>query len=328
VGVCDLERTSTGEPFYGGGQSGSKAVRKVLHCALLGFLIGGAVVVGATAQAQVLRLDYQTKQAGGSLRRGPVEVKAQHSRRINESGMNVIQPVVVVRVNGVEVGRLSGAEKVGGPATVVQLAEMDPANPFPEVLLSSFTGGAHCCNQIQVLSSDADGGNWREVTLGPFDGGPSPAEDPLRDGRFLIVDVDNRFLYRFDCYACSTAPARVWQLQGDRFVDVTHRPEFVPLHRRNLQRMARWFQEKSPNSPNGFLAGYVANKALVGELYDGWDRMIQRYDSASDWGLKECKGNYDEQGNCIGREVAYGSFPEALRAFLVESGYITPTGQQ
>ena len=303
-------------------------MRKVLHCALLGFLIGGAVVVGATAQAQVLRLDYQTKQAGGSLRRGPVEVKAQHSRRINESGMNVIQPVVVVRVNGVEVGRLSGAEKVGGPATVVQLAEMDPANPFPEVLLSSFTGGAHCCNQIQVLSSDADGGNWREVTLGPFDGGPSPAEDPLRDGRFLIVDVDNRFLYRFDCYACSTAPARVWQLQGDRFVDVTHRPEFVPLHRRNLQRMARWFQEKSPNSPNGFLAGYVANKALVGELYDGWDRMIQRYDSASDWGLKECKGNYDEQGNCIGREVAYGSFPEALRAFLVESGYITPTGQQ
>jgi hypothetical protein len=50
-------------------------------------------------------------------------------------------------------------------------------------------------------------------------------------------------------------------------VDVSHRPEFKPLHRCNLQRMAEWFLQKKPEDPNGFLAGYVANKALVGELY-------------------------------------------------------------
>jgi hypothetical protein len=73
-------------------------------------------------------------------------------------------------------------------------------------------------------------------------------------------------------------------------VDVSHRPEFKPIHRCNLQRMAVWFQQKDPKSPDGFLAGCMANKALVGELCDGWDRMNQRYEASSDWGLTECKG--------------------------------------
>jgi hypothetical protein len=248
-------------------------------------------------------------------------VSAQLQGRINDYGRHVLQPVAVVRVNGREVGRLSGAEWQA-PAALVQIAEMDPSNPYPEVLLSSFTGGAHCCNQIQVLTSDRNGKSWREVKLGSFDGGPSPAEDPLRNGRFLIVAIDNRFLYRFACYACSTAPARIWVLQGDAFVDVSHRPEFMPIHRRNLQRMAAWFQQKKPRSSNGFLAGYVANKALVGEFADGWGRMLRRFQSSSDWDLTECKGKRDFNGKCQGREIVYSSFPQALRAFLIETGYI------
>jgi len=292
-------------------------------------LIGLGALCGSPAVAQVLKMDYQNNLMSGSLRSGAIEVNAQQKRRINEEGSNVLQPVAVVRVNGIEVGRLVGAEKLGGwPAAVVQIAEMDPGNPYPEVLLSSFTGGTHCCNQIQVLTSDRSGENWLEVKFGQFDGGPSPAKDPLGNSRFLIVDVDNRFLYRFDCYACSKAPARVWELQGDAFVDVSHRPDFKPIHRRNLQRMAEWFQQKSPGFHNGFLAGYVANKALVGELYDGWDRMIQRYDRFSTSGLEECKGDLNDNGKCLGREIVYSSFPEALRAFLIDTGYIKPSGEQ
>jgi len=292
-------------------------------------LIGLGAFCGSPAVAQVLKMDYQNNRMSGSLRNGAMDVSAQQQRRINKDGSNVLQPVAVVRVNEIEVGRLVGAEKFGGsPAAVVQIAEMDPENPYPEVLLSSFTGGAHCCNQIQVLTSDRSGQTWREVKLGPFDGGPSPAQEPLGSGQLMIVGVDNRFLYRFAPYAFSWAPARIWQLQGDVFVDVSHRPEFKPLHRRKLKRMAEWFKEKSPGSQNGFLAGYVANKALVGELYDGWDRMIQRYDSSSTWGLDECKGTTDDNGKCLGRQINYSSFPEALRAFLVDTGYITPSGKQ
>ncbi|MFZ9849386.1 MAG: hypothetical protein ACO3EF_02320 [Vulcanococcus sp.] len=277
--------------------------------------------------AQVLRMDRPSSPMGGVLRRGAVEVRAEQQRRNHGSAMGGLQPVVVVRVRGREVGRLLGAETSGAPAALVQIAEMDPANPYPEVLLSSFTGGAHCCNQIQVLTADRKGNRWREVSLGPFNGTDAPAEDPLGTGRYLIVDSDNRFLYRFACYACSTTPARIWELQGDAFVDVSHRPAFQPLHRRNLERMAAWFEQKDPDSPNGFLAGYVANKALVGEWADGWQRMLERYDASSDWGLKECTAERDARGRCLGREVEYRSFPEALRAFLIDSGYIQPSAK-
>ena len=292
-----------------------------LRACVIASLIGLGGLCTNPAGDQILKMDQQSGRTTGTLRRGVVEVVAQQRRRINKYGKHVLQPVAVVRVNGREVGRLSGAEWQT-PASLVQIAEMDPSNPYPEVLLSSFTGGAHCCKQIQVLTSDRNGKNWREVKLGPFDGGPSPAEDPLRSGRFLIVSIDNRFLYRFACYACSTAPARIWALQGDAFVDVSHRPEFMPIHRRNLQRMAAWFQQKKPRSANGFLAGYVANKALVGEFADGWARMLQRFESSSDWDLTECKGQLDFTGKCQGREIVYSSFPQALRAFLIETGYI------
>jgi len=293
----------------------------------IALLVGLALAGAPPAPAQILEMNADSGRRSGTLRSGPVTVQASQSRRINEDGMAVSEPLVTVSLNGQSVGQLRGAEMVGGPAAVVQLAEMDPSNPYPEVLLSSFTGGAHCCNQIQVLSSDASGSCWREVTLGPFDGGPSPAKDPLGSGRFLIVDVDNRFLYRFDCYACSTAPTRIWQLQGTAFVDVSHRPEFVPLHRQRLRTMASWFNEKNPGSANGFLAGYVATKALVGELLDGWELMLKRYDASSDWGLKECKGELDDRGRCRGQEIEYASFPQALRAFLVDTGYMKPSGQ-
>jgi hypothetical protein len=92
-------------------------------------------------------------------------------------------------------------------------------------------------------------------------------------------------------------------LQADAFVDASHRPESEPLHRRKLERMADWFQQKDPQSPNGFLASYVANKALANELYGGWDRMTHRYDSSSGWGLQECKGDLDNNGKCLGRKI-------------------------
>ena len=56
--------------------------------------------------------------------------------------------------------------------------------------------------------------------------------------------------------------------------------------------------------------------------------MLQLYDPTSEWGLTECKGDLDANGKCMGGEIVYNSFPEALRAFLVESGYIKPTGEQ
>lgn len=284
--------------------------------------------------AQVLQLDGSgkagtsnagTSTGGDEIRRGPVLARIESRSRPVASGLTASQPVVRVLLNGRPVGELVGAERIGsgGADALLQVAELDPSNPHPEVLLSSFTGGAHCCNRTQVLSSDATGDTWRQVSLGDLNGGPHAASDPIGSGRFVLVDADNRFLYLFASYAGSRAPARIWQLQGDRFLDVSHHRDYLPLHRRRLQEMADWFKESHQGEEvNGFLAAYVANKALVGEFEDGWQRMLQRYDRRSSWGLKQCTAGYDEVGRCRAAERVFGSYPEALRAFLVQTGYI------
>lgn len=275
---------------------------------------------------QQLRFNDDTRLREGTLRSGAVSATIRHRQIVNADGLQAIQPEVTVAVDGVTVGTILGAEKLGGPglASLLQLVELDRGNANPEVLLSSFTGGAHCCNDTRVLTSDRDGRRWQLVTLGPFDGGEQPATDPLGTGTFLVEGVDNRFLYQFSSYAGSVAPPRFWQLQGSRFVDVTHQPPFVPLHRRRLQALATWFRQPAGEGEvNGFLAGYVATAALVGEFPAAWQQLLARYDRQSDWGLRRCPAGYNDQGQCRAPELVYPTFPSALAAFLVETGYLT-----
>lgn len=286
-------------------------------------LVSLLAVLGLTAApglAQVLRADYSTGRSSGVVRQGALTASLRQ-RPFTDNGVRGTRPVVTVTVNGQRVGELVG-EPGRSPNAVVQIAEMDPANPYPEVLLSSFTGGAHCCNDMVVLTSDRSGRVWKPVRLGPFDGGPIPAEDPSRSGRFVIVSIDNRFLYRFDSYAGSYPPTRVWALEGLRFVDVSRQPQYRPLHRATLSRMQQTLAE-TPQAGNGVLAGYVATAALLEQFPTAWQQMLQRYDRSSDWGLTTCPGDrYDDKGRCRSREIVYKSFPEALRAFLIETGYI------
>lgn len=290
----------------------------------VGALLLALLPVAVQAAPPPLILRLQGHAAAGCLRQGALRVEAAVRPAGAVDGQPVTAPRLQVRVGSRLVGQLEGLATAGPPGAVVQIAEMDPANPFPEVLLSSFSGGAHCCRRTQVLRADAGGRQWRELSLGPLNGGPAVAEDPLGDGRFRLVDADNRFLYRFGCYACGTTPVRVWELQGDRFVDVSHLSAFQPLHRRWLAYQEEWFALADPPDANAFLAGYVASKALVGEFDDGWQRMLRHHDRRSRWGLSLCEGGRDADGACLGRERPARSFPQALRAFLVDTGYLSP----
>ena len=284
-------------------------------------------VTGPTSgYAQIFRVDYGSKKTSGQIKNGQVTATIEHQRRINSDGSNVVQPVVNLQVGGLAVGSISTPE-VRSPHSILQVVELDLSNPYPEVLLSTFTGGAHCCSDTRVLTSDSSGKNWIEVSLGVFDGVPAPATDPIKGGEYVIVSDDNRFIGKFGSYADSWRPARIWRLQGNAFIDVTHKPEYLPIHRASLNRMASWFSRSHVDYPNGFLAAYVANKSLVGELFDGWDRMLLRYDSTDLSSLTKCQAGYDDKGNCKAKEIVYDSYPQALRAFLIETGYLSESGR-
>ncbi|MGI8725688.1 MAG: hypothetical protein ACR2J1_10160 [Methyloceanibacter sp.] len=246
-------------------------------------------------------------------------VKAALSyRETTSEGETLLTPIVTISVDGKEVAKL-GDEDVAfpDPPVSVQIAELDPDNPHPEVVVSFYTGGAHCCSNTSVVTSSKDGTVWSTVDVGQFDGGPLIAVDLDADGRHEFETRDNAFLYAFSCYACSEAPLEILALESGAVKDVSTEPSFKPAHE-------AWLKSMIGNAPdedvNGFLAGYVGEKILLGEGKEAWTLMLAHYDKASDWGLEQCDQPMDDQGECPGK-LAVLTFPDALQRMLKENGY-------
>jgi len=219
-------------------------------------------------------------------------------------------PRVVAKLHGPSSG-------VSDPPVSIQIAELDPNNPYPEVVVSFFTGGAHCCSVTQVVTSNADGSAWSTIPVGEFDGGPLLAIDLDGDGTYEFETRDNSFLYAFACYACSEAPLQVLALEGDKIEDVSAAPRFRPAHAAWLKTMIVGVPEQEVN---GFLAGYVGEKIRLGEGKQAWALMRRYYDRNTDWGLDICDTERDENAECPG-ETKQVSFPQALELMLKKNGY-------
>lgn len=235
-------------------------------------------------------------------------------------GLLFQKPVLKLSVDGRQVIEIEGAESFpDNPVFVAQIAEMDPANPYAEVVLSVYTGGAHCCSATRVLTSSPDGKVWKAIDVGMFDGGPLEARDLDRDGRYEFAMRDNAFLYTFGCYACSTAPLHILRVDKGQIVDVSGNPAFRNRQVESLRHIIDWVAEDTDR--NGFLAGYVGQKILLGEGREAWALMLKHYDKKSDWGLDWCKVKRDEKGECPPGQLEMLNYPQALERFLKEAGY-------
>ncbi len=208
----------------------------------------------------------------------------------------------------------------GGAVTLyvgsVTLQDVD-GDRTPEVIFSTYSGGAHCCTNTLVYSWGGD--RFRQAETGMLDGNGGRFEDLDQDGRLEFVTVDNAFLYAFSSYAGSYPPSLIYQLHNGKFEVVTRR---YPQHlRRTLQQMFQTIRTNRNDSEiNGVLAGYVAQKILLGEYQQGWQFMLANYDRQATVGLTR----YNQNGQSIGQ---YANFPEALRYFLIRNGYLDAQGR-
>ena len=249
---------------------------------------------------------------------GAVKAALSYSEDKGEDGEITRTPVVTVFADGKEVAKLEG-EGTGSadPPVSVQIAEIDPGNQYPEVVVSFYTGGAHCCSDTSVITSSADGSAWQTVKVGEFDGGPMLATDLNGDSRYEFQTRDNAFLYAFACYACSEAPLELLTVENGAAKNVTTDEKFKPAHAAYLKGM---ISNVPDEDVNGFLAGYVGEKILLGEGKPAWDLMLGYYDKASDWGLEVCNQPLNEDGACPGEQIKL-TFPDALERMLKENGY-------
>ena len=203
---------------------------------------------------------------------GTVKAALSHIENKSEDGEISYAPVVTIFADGREVAKLEGESAgFGEPPVSVQIAEIDPGNQYPEVVVSFYTGGAHCCSVTSVVTSSPDGSTWQTVDVGAFDGGPMLATDLNGDGRYEFKTRDNAFLYAFACYACSEAPLELLTVENGAAKNVTTDEKFKPAHAAYLKGM---ISNVPDEDVNGFLAGYVGEKILLGEGKQAWDLML------------------------------------------------------
>ena len=207
------------------------------------------------------------------------------------------------------------------PRSEVNALRLDPATAFPQFVFTAFTGGAHCCMETRFITQVGEA--WSVIEGAMLDSDGYWFEDIDGDGVYEILSADNSFLYAYASYADSRAPIRIHILRDGVLQDVTSDPKYESWRRQKIHAMEFEMANNSElATSNGFLAAWVATKALVGEVDDAWARMMVTYKSSSDWPLSECMVELDAKSLCPpGKEIAL-SYPSALRKHLEKSGYI------
>ena len=106
-------------------------------------------------------------------------------------------------------------------------------------------------------------------------------------------------------------------MQDGAVKNITTDPRFHHEHELWLKDM---ITDVPDEDVNGFLAGYVGEKILLGEGKQAWELMLAHYDKDSDWGLETCGQPVNDKGECpVKTELL--SFPDALERMLNENGY-------
>ncbi|GEN63900.1 hypothetical protein AOE01nite_21240 [Acetobacter oeni] len=219
-----------------------------------------------------------------------------------------------------------GTEDSGLRDLRISLYHLDPATPGPQVLISAWTGGAHCCGLTSIFSENADG-VWRHIEPGAQDGDGEPeVVDIAGDGNAEIVTSDQAFLYTFASHAGSYTPSVIQRFHNGALQTVTRDPVYRAFLNNDLARREKEWISSGRGEPNGFLAYYVATKALTGDFSNAWRYMLASKQTGqdNDFGISLCslKPVADEK-NCSEAEKRIMPFPQGLAVFLTRTGYIT-----
>jgi hypothetical protein len=130
----------------------------------------------------------------------------------------------------------------------------------PDVIVSLYSGGAHCCYVTQIYRYDP-GTQTYSVAQRDF-GDPGSILERI-GGAFRFRSADDRFAYRFAAFAFSGLPVQIWRFTGGRFVDVTrHYPGRIAAD------AAVWWSAFEKNAAqhfgDGFIAAWAADEDLLG----------------------------------------------------------------
>lgn len=233
---------------------------------------------------------------------------------------DMVAPLVTVSHGGDTVTMVG--EMVGSTYTHRVSAVRNIVGAPAVVMLQSFSGGAHCCNHVQLAGLSE--GRLKVVDLGSWDGDElSIPSDVNGDGVADFVERDNAFLYSFAAYAMSYAPPTILNVTGGRVVDVSRSPAYRRLYLDEMAKAGEACRTAADGMDrNGACPSYVASAARVGRLDEAWAEMMRSYSATEDWEYPTGCGMRTKAECPETSRIVYKSYPEALLAFLKEHGYV------
>ncbi len=161
-------------------------------------------------------------------------------------------------------GRICWPNQIAPGQHVLSVARLERGGPY-DVVLSLYTGGAHCCTVEQVFSPSRTGAPY---AMKEFDFGDPPAN--LRDlgvgGSGVFVSANDAFAYAFTDYAASGMPLEVVSFSGGAFHNVTRR--YPTLIRRDAAMWLRAFNAQSATHYSdtvGLAAAWAADEEMLGQ---------------------------------------------------------------
>lgn len=286
------------------------------HC--LRPLVAGmfaATLPQAAAQAQILIEPEDVGTYGMAV--GDTSV----SLHVREAGDGIFEAVVSVTSDDETVFERTYDEMFSlFQSPILKLIEMDASNDTPELFVSRYSGGAHCCNLVSIVAKGADG-QWTEIDAGAFDGDPAAnyPHDVTGDGAAEMITLDNAFLYAFAPYAGSFAPTMVLALRDGAIVDVSAEPDYEYVMGAAVRNLGAMPEEGE--SRNSWLAAHSAMQLRLG-ADDPFALADKDYDPEPDWGTTFCRDEGTETYDCPEDRIGRTPFPVALRQFLSERGYM------
>ncbi|TAL34950.1 MAG: hypothetical protein EPN98_07790 [Phenylobacterium sp.] len=230
-------------------------------------------------------------------------------------------PVVEVRGPDGRAATLAGEASFGEASAQLGVGRLDPASKQSAVLFTTFGTCAHGCGVVRLL--DYLDGAWRKVEVGVIEGSQLPAfpEDLDGDGHREIQLWDRRFNYAFASFAGSYTPPQVLAVRNGRAVDVSAQLRFRRVYANYMAEV----EAECRAHANGACPAYVAAAARAGQLETAWQVMLTSYDPMDDWELPlACRSSTDDAPCPSGQEVKFRTYPEALRWFLGDLGYLSP----
>lgn len=301
---------------------------RLFSCSLVGAalaLFAGSIPAFAQRVRTVpvgTHIDWSYERDGPRARYRVGEVNLDMTARREEDDPALYVPLLTVRMPGLAPVTVEGELTSPTFEHRVTVGNWDADRPY--VLFQSFSGGAHCCTTFEVVYPED--GRLRVVDLGEWDGGywDDLPTDRNGDGRLDFVFVDNAFYYAFASYADSWAPPTIRNIVGGEVVDVSADPSFRPVYEEAMARVRQACVGPEQDSiSNGACPAYVAAAARVGQFDRAWAEMLRSYDRDFEWTLPTgCKVEAGEQGCPEDQQIEYDNYPDALRAFLIDLGYI------